>query len=138
MSAKLPVMSYDVLSTRSGKIANNTTVSHSPIGSSDYVSIFLHGHLIAEVWKGGVWLSHAGYSTATTTHRLNAILRDNLPGTVYNVAIRAGVVSLVDHTTRPAKDSILAPVGRGLFVYDNGDVRSDNADRSLLAELAVA
>lgn len=133
---KLPVMSYDVLSAMpAGSIGYATTISHAPIGSADYVAIFHHGSLIAEVWRGGVWLSNAGYNTSTTSQRLNKVLRDNLPGTVYSVAIRNRIISVVDHVTRPAKDSIIAPVGRGIFVYDNGDVKIDGSDL-VIAEVA--
>lgn len=118
---KLPVMSYDVLSTMSGTIAYATTVSQY----DDHVAIFHHGHLIGEVWQGGVWLSTAGYDTATTTARLNRILIDNLPGTPYRIALRNGVTQLLD--TRIKHPNII-PVGRGLFIYDNLMVTQDNVN----------
>jgi len=114
---KLPVMSYGNLTRLVGeryekRIAHNTTAT----AYLNHVSISYHGNQIARVYEDGeIFLTTAGWATQTTVARLNAILRDNLAGTPYRVAIRDFAVCLIDATEPRARhyfrEVSLSPAG---------------------------
>lgn len=81
------------------KLANTEVVSFNGFDKSQ---VFLHGHLIAEVGCGYIQLWDAGYQTATTKSRLNAILSENgLPGERVFQKDYSWFVRLSDGTTVP-------------------------------------
>jgi hypothetical protein len=94
------------------RIAHNTTAT----AYLNHVSISYHGNQIARVYEDGeIFLTTAGWATQTTVARLNAILRDNLAGTPYRVAIRDFAVCLIDATEPRARhyfrEVSLSPAG---------------------------
>ena len=57
----------------------NTRVEYDQ--STDIVSVFLHGNLIANIGEGFIELFDGGFQSNTTKSRLNAILEGNgIPG----------------------------------------------------------
>lgn len=125
----LPRLSYSALSNELGARWRKKIGYATEATSCDgYVNLLHHGNLIAEIWHGGIWLSTAGYDTVTTSARLNKALTDNLPDTPYRIAIRDGGTVVID-TRLTGRKSIVTGVGRGVFIYDNGDVRDDTYDK---------
>lgn len=54
---------------------NNTQVTYVPnmLKGVSIVVMFLHGHAIAKLTKGELYVRHAGYTTNTTKERLNGL-----------------------------------------------------------------
>lgn len=83
----LPTMTFDALEAESKQfdrikqrtIAYATTAEYVPQdGSTDaYVIIRHHGSVIAEIARGWVYVTNAGYSSQTTRTRIHQILTDN-------------------------------------------------------------
>lgn len=52
----------------------NTMVAHVNEAGQSQTSVYLHGHMIAQRFNGQWQISLAGWNTATTRSRLNALL----------------------------------------------------------------
>lgn len=103
----LPNMSREnllaILGTRyNKKIAHNTMAEKMPGG----VRVRYHGNTIAELTENRDWIGNAGWSTVTTSQRLNRIAQDNNLPIV--LAIRQGVMVSLDPDTLKPNESFFS------------------------------
>ena len=108
---KLPRMSFYNLATMkvpaSGKIAHNTWIKRYATS----VEVIYHTTVIAILRPGRIEISNGGWSTRTTSDRLNAITRDNGYG---HVNIRQGEMFYTPKNGKFGPDSV--PVTGGYLL----------------------